>query len=512
MNKFVRKVLVLVLFLVLTLGFSFAGTTQKVTGIPNASVKAESTRQPPEGRTRSLIYRFQKETGCRDCSVAVICRGEVSFYGEEEGLYQIGSMTKAFTALAVRKLISEEKLSMESNVSGYLPGFTAYYKGKKQEITVEQLLLMTSGYTNQEAVYPSAAPGMTLQDWVKSISGKELQSLPGEEYAYSNVNYDLLGAIIEQATGESYAEYMEREILEPLGLKNTYVHIPEKCDIIIPGSRLGYRQTFRYEIPVVEGRIPAGYFYSNAGDMARWLQIWLGTAEDVPEEFRELISETKSELTAEGTYTSGWEVFPYAIGHSGGTPNYSSRIVFSEENEIGVCVLTNLNVAASTDGLCNGIFQIMKGFEPEEIPTDVWTVFDKIFMFVSLAGAVMIVFHLCLKLRVGLTGSRSSKTEGNADGDQSHSLAASAGNSKNFVISKLRLALLIAGGSISLILLITVCIVMPLVFGAGLGEIAFTWAPVSFAGGLIFLGADVLVVIMRLLVLLIKRRMLQPSL
>ena len=146
------------------------------------------------------------------------------------------------------------------------------------------------------------------------------------------------------------------------------------------------------------------------------------------------------------------------IGHSGGTPNYSSRVVFSSDGQTGVCVLTNLNVAASTDSLCNGIFSLTRGGNIGGISTDVWTVFDIIFSAVSAGGALMAGYTVC---------------------------------------SKKRKALLVSGIVISL-LVISTCIVMPLVFGAGLGEIMFTWAPYSFTGGLVLLAADIVIICIKL--------------
>ena len=410
----------------------------------------------------TYVDEFRDKTRCNSVSVVVVTPDGTEVYGDADALYQIGSMTKAFTGLAVQKLISEGELSESDTVSELIPGYEAYYNSEPCEISVGQLLSQTSGYTNKESDYPSATEEMSLQDWASSISGKELATRPGEEYAYSNVNYDLLGAVIEQVSGKSYAEYMRYEILDPLGLTHTYAQVPGAGANIVSGSRLGYRHSFRYEIPVIEGRIPAGYFYSNAADMAKWIEIWIGTA-DIPKEYKELIGAVKTRLNGVGDYYSGWELFENGvIGHSGGTPNFSSRIVFSEDEKTGVCVLTNLNVAASTDGLCNGIFEMAAGGEvldsadgrdAPDFPTDVWTVFDIIFSVVSAVAVLSIVAVIFMKRRGAILGV----------------------------------------GITLLVLLVTVCIVMPIVFGAGLGEIAFTWAPYSFAGSLILMGIGVLV-------------------
>ncbi|MBP5554826.1 MAG: beta-lactamase family protein [Lachnospiraceae bacterium] len=409
------------------------------------------------GNIEDYIDKFRRGTGCESVSACVVRGTDVTFYGDPDGLYQIGSMTKAFTGLAVQKLMDEGKLSEEDLVSDLIPGFSALFGSEPADITVLQLLTQTSGYTNNESDYPSAEEDMTLYEWAMSISGKELAAYPGSEYAYSNVNYNLLGLIIEQVTGRSYVGYMQEEILIPLGLSNTYIGKPDN-ENVITGSRLGYRNAFEYEIPVVSAKVPAGYFYSNARDCARWITIWNGTA-DIPDEYRAAVESVKRRLLNTGDYYSGWECFEGGvIGHSGGTPNYSSRIVFNESAARGVCVLTNMNVAASTDGLCNGIYDSLSGVKIEDIPTDVWTVFDIIFTIVSGAGIVLILFILLMKKRLPV----------------------------------------IIMGICVMILIASVCIVMPLVFGAGLASILFIWAPYSLTGSLTVLVIHEIIAVVKL--------------
>ena len=381
-------------------------------------------------------------TKCDSVSVVTSDHGELSFYGDEKALYQIGSMTKAFTGLAVMKLISEGKIAHDGKVSDYLNGFKAFYNGEEAKITIDELLTQTSGYTNNEIDYPSADANMTLSDWVADISGKELAFAPGEKYAYSNVNFNLLGAVIESVTSSSYKTYMEEEILKPLGLNDTYVGIPER-GYIEEGARLGYRKAFTYEIRVREGTIPAGYFYSCTKDMGRWLKIWTDDAE-IPDEFIPLIDEVKRNLTQKGDYFCGWECFgDSTLGHSGGTPNYSSRMVFSKDEKIGVCVLTDMNVAASTDSFANSIYDKLNGGELKPITTDVWTVFDKVFTIVTLLSALLLGASLMFKKKA-----------------------------------------LIVCDVAAAVLLITLAVLMPMILGARLKEILTIWAPYSMTGGM----------------------------
>ena len=408
----------------------------------------------PEGGIEGMVAEFSSKTRCNEVSVVVYDHGDISYYGDNQGLYQIGSMTKSFTGLAVQKLINEGTLSGEDTVSELIPGFKAFYDSSETEIKVEDLLKQRSGYTNSETDFPSATEDMTLQEWAESISGKELKSMPGTEYSYSNVNYNLLGVIIENVTGISYREYMEENILVPYGLDSTYAGVPGDSERIVEGSRLGFRNVFEYKVPVREGSVPAGYFYSDTEDIGSWLKAWIENSD--PD--MDLIL---AELENEGDYYAGWERFEGdVIGHSGGTPNYSSRIVFSRSKGIGVCVLTNLNVASSTDSLCNNIFKELSGISNDGLACDVWTVFDIIFTSVSAFGILVLIFALCIRKK----------------------------------------GILIASGIVLTIAEVLIMVLFPMIFGAGIKAIALTWAPWSFLAGILIMAADVLIIGIKLIV------------
>lgn len=95
---------------------------------------------PSDPGIEGLIYDFQKETKCSNVSVAVFDNGKTDHYGDKDDLYQIGSMTKAFTGLAIQKLIDEGKIGPEDKLSDLIPGFKVYYDSAEEEISVEDLL------------------------------------------------------------------------------------------------------------------------------------------------------------------------------------------------------------------------------------------------------------------------------------------------------------------------------------------------------------------------------------
>lgn len=394
-----------------------------------------------------MIEDTRKKANISELSVVIAEGGKLTYIGDRSCLYQIGSMTKAYTALGAQLLIDQAQISPDDAVSEYIDGFTAFYQGKPADVTVRQLMAQTSGYTNSEKKYPSATPDMSLTSWCESISGKALDTEPGTEYAYSNVNYNLLGAVIEKVSDRSYREYMKEQVLQPLGLEHTYCGMPEGEETVTEGTRQGFLYRFPYRKTVSEGAVPAGYFYSNTEDMGKWLRIQMDPSL-TPPDMAEAIGELQQ--TAMDSYYGGWEKTEFgALGHSGGTPNYSSRIVFDAEKQVGVCVLANVNAAGSVDWLCDSIFLIKTGNEATPFATDIWRIMDVIFTEVTIVCLILLIFLLRHK--------------------------------------KLKKTVRMITAITLIVLTLTVLIVFPLIFQAGWWTILTIWAPFSMTGGVLLL-------------------------
>lgn len=429
----------------------------------------------PIDEVNSYIDEFQKRSRVKYVNVVVYNNGKVNYYGNNDtgSLYQIGSMTKSFTGLGILKLVKEGRISLNDDVSDLLDNFVVFYNGSRVKISVEDLLRHTSGFTNSEREYPGANFEMSLMGWVSSVSGSELQFEPGSSFSYANANYNLLGAIIESVSGKSYKEYMEEELLNPLKLNNIIVGTPSDKVMICNGSRLGYGMVFPYIIDIKEGRIPAGYLYANIEDMCRYLMIQLGDIE-IPEEYKNLIDLSHKYLLyndKQSTYFAGWESFDNdIIGHSGGTANYSSKMIFSKEKDIAVCVLANMNAAASVDRLCDDIFAISSGQEKQGFVSDIWRIFDIIYSWISFGGIALIIvaFNLIKKYKV---------------------------------LISLNIAVII--------LFISQIVIMPLIFQSGWKDIALVWAPWSLLGGLLIQIIDIIALSVMALMRRKRRRILR---
>ncbi len=357
--------------------------------IPNASI--------------SVIYGM-------DTEFRSYCTGNSSMVADENTLYQIGSISKSYTALGILLLEDEEQLSLNDSVSKYLPWFTVMYKGKTvppEDFTIAHLLYQISGFTNSDEQYPSAVAGMSVEESVRKINGCELEFYPSQQYAYANTNYRILGLIIETVSGKSYDEFMTDRILHPLGLNNTFT-APEKAlktGKVIKGSRLAFFRNLPYECPVAVGNVPAGYIYSSAGDMNRWLKIHMGEAE-ISEQFKRIVEKShqpipESVVDDNTHYAAGWFIDDETgtIYHSGGTPNYSANAIIRPASGSAVCVLTNMNASSNTIRIADNILDILEGKTPAPYKSDVWIIFDSVFSIVTIIAIVGIVLLILFTIK-----------------------------------------------------------------------------------------------------------------
>lgn len=139
-----------------------------------------------------------------------------------DSAFAIASLTKSFTAVLLLDQVGSGLISLDEPVSTYLPDFNAPYAGK---VTIRQLLQNRSGIPHYVDIPgwfdPEVKSRFTPESFLEQITSLELRFVPGEEYYYSNVDYYLIGLVLESATGKSYEALLQERVLEPLGLENT---------------------------------------------------------------------------------------------------------------------------------------------------------------------------------------------------------------------------------------------------------------------------------------------------
>jgi len=292
-------------------------------------------------------------------------------------LFQIGSITKSFTAIALMQLFDEGKFDPNLPLSNYLGWF--HINDDNPPVTGHHLLTHTSGIiANNDGVYPSPSLG---------ISAGQLNTSwePGEKFHYSNVGFSVLHLLIEQLSGMSYREYLQENIIQPLGMHSTKVGITMESRGL---QAIGYVYPFDdrphhssrdlVEATFFEYGIGDGCIQTTSLDMAKYMQMLInrGTYSG-----NRIISEEAFDLfTGISQQHQSNEWYQYAINvsengseillsHSGGMVAFNSRILVDISNEIGVFVSANTQFGSVYE-VSDYLMQVTKSvLEGMDLPT-----------------------------------------------------------------------------------------------------------------------------------------------
>lgn len=187
--------------------------------------------------------------------------------------FRICSITKTFTAVIIMQLYEQGKIDLNAPISKYFPE----YKGEgRDQISIDNLLTYSSGLDNidqrDEAVYNTLmSPDVQID---KFFSGKPV-SVPGKQFSYKNADFVILGKIIEKITGETFAEVLSRNILQPLGMTNSgYLKNGDIVNSLASSYLLDKTSgTFRNDDPFwIDNFYAAGAMYSTVEDLLKFDQ------------------------------------------------------------------------------------------------------------------------------------------------------------------------------------------------------------------------------------------------
>ncbi len=158
-----------------------------------------------------------------------------------EALFKIASVSKLYKAVAVAKLVNSGLLSLDNTLAFYLPELKNRIENA-DKITLRMLIQHKSGipnYTDIDSYW--ATPKETNKEKLELVLDKPANFEPGEQYEYSNTNYLLISEIMDKALGYSHHQYLQKEILDRLGLKNTFMSLQGvNIDSVVSGYHVGY--------------------------------------------------------------------------------------------------------------------------------------------------------------------------------------------------------------------------------------------------------------------------------
>lgn len=300
-------------------------------------------------------------SGVPGVAFAIVEKGEISSAGARgvqrigedvevtpDTQFLIGSISKSFTALAVMQLVESGLVDVDSPISQYLTAFSDQPSGA---ITIRQLLSHTSGFSTLQGNSSHLASNRdnstqtsgSLERGVDQLAEISPAYAPGQKWEYSNANYEILGRLIEVVSGQDFATYLEANILEPIGMDNSFVSDGEIHESIATGHTSWF--TTKRPLPRTATNIetaPQGGVVSTANDLALYMQTVMNGADDI------LSAEGKAQMMQPASaispyYGLGWYLDPRdgSVGHTGASPGIEALLTMIPATQSGAVVLTN---------------------------------------------------------------------------------------------------------------------------------------------------------------------------
>ncbi|HET7225412.1 MAG TPA: serine hydrolase domain-containing protein [Candidatus Eisenbacteria bacterium] len=256
--------------------------------------------------------------------------------------FPVASLSKSFTALAILALESDGRLALADTLGRFL----ADVPPDKRSITIEHLLTHTAGL-RRDALRASDSLGR--DEAVRRILQSSLRETPGLHFAYSNSGYELLAAIVERASGESYDRFVRRRVFAPAGMvESGFVDAPDPSAPLARGNRDGAPNGLPVDPQPGWKSTGSGSAVSTAEDLARWHAALLA-GRIVPAAARERAMAPRVD-TGEGTrYGYGWFVASPGtdstmIFHGGDTDGFHSELNWFPGEQRLIVILTNQDV------------------------------------------------------------------------------------------------------------------------------------------------------------------------
>jgi CubicO group peptidase (beta-lactamase class C family) len=352
------------------------------------------------GSLRAFVEGEIAQKGVPGVAIGVFYQGETYAAGfgvtnvehplpvTDETLFQIGSITKTFTCLAVMRLVEMGKLDLQATVRTYLPEFKVADETTSAQVTIWHLLTHMSGWDG-DLFEDTGAGRDAMAEYMLKMADREQLAPLGMVWSYNNSGFYLAGYLIEQVTGQSYEAAMAELVFAPLGL--------ERC-FYSPGDVITHRFAVGHHVagsevqvlrpwPLPRAAYPAGGIITDIHELLRYARFQMidGSAagSDVGARVQVLQPETLSSMHSPQVDRWGkkeqmglsWFVDDVGgtrqLSHGGGTTGQISLLAIYPEHHLAVAILTNADAGgAITDGIRRWVLEHYLGLQdpkPEPI-------------------------------------------------------------------------------------------------------------------------------------------------
>lgn len=281
--------------------------------------------------------------------------------------FQLASLSKPFTAVAILKLVEEGKLQLSDSVQRFIPQFP--YQG----VRISALLSHRSGLPNylhlfkktQASAYPSNSD---VVQWLIKTSPTP-QRPPDRAFSYNNTNYCVLAMIVEAASGMRFEEYLQRRLFDPLGMSDTH-WISHQLDTSSRLCTVGHQYGRVVPKDVFDDVLGDKGLYSTTGDLYRFYRGLVGGCLLRPETLAEAFTPRSMERKGVKNYGYGFrmrldeQLQPRYLYHTGWWKGYNSLMWFSREDDFVIIILSNTYNKSIYQ--INDLLTILHGYEQSQ--------------------------------------------------------------------------------------------------------------------------------------------------
>ncbi len=279
---------------------------------------------------------------------------------DENTLFQVGSITKTFTATAAMRLVDDGRLDLDRPVRSYLPDLRLSDPAVAATVTPRHLLTHTAGWVGDH--FSDTGRGDdALARYVAEMADLDQLTPPGALYSYSNSGFSLLGRVIEVLTGETFEAALKWLVLAPLGLEHSFLFPEEAMTQRFAVGHAGVREGRPHVLQpwhIPRSATPAGGLIASVRDQLHYARFHMGDGTGATGE-RVLAATTLAAMRQPVVPSTGlpsraiglaWNIGKNTISHGGGTYGQSTFLMVCPDHGVALSVLTNADIGAEVGG------------------------------------------------------------------------------------------------------------------------------------------------------------------
>ena len=361
MKNITKKIFSLIILIILVAPSNFVfSKTQPIQEVQNII-----TNENKYEKAEQYIEKSLKNAGVAGYSYSIFTNKiniEEKYYGisndtggkiNKNSVFDIASLSKSFTALSIMQLYEKKKLDINDLLIKYIPEISFSNDERVKLIKISNLLNQTSGISSMDGLKISKQ-SLTKEKILEVTNDAQLNNTPGDVFEYSDLNYFILGYIIEKVSGETYDKYVNDNIIKNFGLKNTFTNesLINKKNNKASGFQQIFGFIFKNSSTYNIGGLPDSGLISNVNDLSKYYKLYLNNGyyngkKVLSKSNFDLMTDTPILDNGKSEYGMGWDIqYKYGkkiLSHSGDMTDSHSSVFLIPDLNIGFIVLINTN-------------------------------------------------------------------------------------------------------------------------------------------------------------------------